>query len=190
MPKNNIEVKVIIDTRERDISYLKDLLDVRIKKDGIKLKESEVKTCKPDGCKLSTGDITIEYRIKDSDEEWIKTKLCIELKKGGDNFSSIYLKANRDRLFREIGRAKEYGLDFYYVILDDMTETSKKIKKIPKFRNKNVNVTYFNNYLKLEDELRNNGFRSPIISGNDLAWTIKRIIKQHIKEHKLQYSKK
>lgn len=187
--KQAIDVKVVIDSREQDTSYVEDLLDSRVGKDGIKFKEIEIKAVKPNNCKTSTGDITIEVKIKDSKMDYIPTKLCIELKKSGDNFSSIYLKSNFDRLAKEIGRAKEYDLDFYFIITDDMTATSKKIKRIPKFRNTNVNNTYFEKYMKLEDELSANGFRSPIISGSDLAWVIKRVIKRHIKEHKLQYVK-
>jgi len=185
--KQDIDVKLIIDSREQDISYIKNVLDKRVGVDGIKIKEYEVKAVKPNNCHTSTGDITIEIKVKDSKMEYIPTKLCIELKKSGDNFSSLYLKTNKDRLFNEIKRANEYDLDFYFIITDDFTETINRIKKIPKFAKGNVENSYFEAYFKLEDELIANNFRSPIISGKDLAWTIRRVIKRFIKENKLQY---
>lgn len=190
MAKNNIDVKIIVDTREQDTSYVKGLVDVRVGKDGIKFKEVEVKCVKPIGSEKSTGDITIEYRIKDSDGEWIKTNLSIELKKASDAFTSLYTKANRERLFKEIDRAKVDNLDFYFIITDDLTNISNIIKKIPKFRNTNVNISYFDYYLKLDEKLRDNGFNAPIISGKDLSWCIKRVIKHHINKNKIQHIKK
>lgn len=185
--KQDIEIKLVYDSRENDTSYLKDILDSRISKDGIKFVKIEKQCVKPDGCYISTGDITIEYRIKDSNSEWIKSKLAIELKKSLDMFSSLYMKANRDRLFDELSRAKEYGLDFYFVASDSLSELTKKIHKVPKFRNSNVENTHFDMMIKLDDKLRECGFNGVITSGSDLAWCIKRIIKHHIKKNKLQY---
>ena len=151
--------------------------------------EIEKQCVKPLGCEegQSTGDLTIEYRIKDSNSEWIKSNLAIELKKSTDAFSSLYMKANRDRLFLELDRGKKYGLDFYFIVTDSLSELTKKIHKIAKFRNSNVENTHFDMMLKLDDKLRECGFNGVIVSGNDLTWCIKRVIKHHIKKNKLQY---
>ena len=187
--KYDVEVKVLIDNKEKDISYIKELIDGKITKDGIKIVETEKQCVKPLGCEegQSTGDLTIEYRIKDSNSEWIKSNLAIELKKSTDAFSSLYMKANRDRLFLELDRGKKYGLDFYFIVTDSLSELTKKIHKIAKFRNSNVENTHFDMMLKLDDKLRECGFNGVIVSGNDLAWCIKRVIKHHIKKNKLQY---
>ena len=65
--KKDILVKYVIDSREKDTSYTKDLVDQRISKDGIKFIEIETKAVKPNGCKVSTGDITIEIKAKDDE---------------------------------------------------------------------------------------------------------------------------
>lgn len=187
--KQDIEVKVLIDNREKDISYIKELIDGRITKDGIKIVEIEKQCVKPLGCedKQSTGDVTIEYRIKGSNSDWIKSNLAIECKRGMDFFSSLYMKANRDRLMMEIQRGYDYKLDFYVVVTDSLSELTKKIHKVPKFRNSNVENTHFDMMIKLDDKLRECGFNGVITSGSDLTWCIKRIIKHHIKKNKLQY---
>ena len=80
--KKDIDVKYVIDTRERDLNYTKDILDKRRGSDGIKFTEIEVKTCKPNGMKVSSGDVTIEYRVAGTEDEWIESKFVLEIKKG------------------------------------------------------------------------------------------------------------
>ena len=185
--KKDIEVTWIIDSREQDIKYTKDLVDSRIGKDGIKFVGIETRAVKPNGCKVSTGDVTIVYREKDSNSEWIETSFCLELKKTTDVFSSLYMANNRDRLFAEIDRAKENELDFYFIVTDDFGSINKAIQKIPKFRNTNAHNTHFENVMKLQEKLHECGFNGILTSGSDLSWLIRRLAKYHIKKNKLQY---
>lgn len=185
--KKDIEVTWIIDSREQDIKYTKDLVDSRISKDGIKFVGIETRAVKPNGCKVSTGDVTIVYREKDSNSEWIETSFCLELKKTTDVFSSLYMANNRDRLFAEIDRAKENELDFYFIVTDDFGSINKAIQKIPKFRNTNAHNTHFENVMKLQEKLHECGFNGILTSGSDLSWLIRRLAKYHIKKNKLQY---
>ena len=185
--KKDIEVTWMIDSREQDIKYTKDLVDSRIGKDGIKFVGIETRAVKPNGCKVSTGDVTIVYREKDSNSEWIETSFCLELKKTTDVFSSLYMANNRDRLFAEIDRAKENELDFYFIVTDDFGSINKAIRKIPKFRNTNAHNTHFENVMKLQEKLHECGFNGILTSGSDLSWLIRRLAKYHIKKNKLQY---
>ena len=186
--KKDILVKYVIDSREKDISYTKDLLDQRISKDGIKFVEIETKAVKPNGCKVSTGDITIEIKAKDDENsEWKETTFCLELKKKNDIFGSLYTADSRNRLFAEIDRCKEYGLELYFICTDDFGDINKIIQKIPKFRNSNVHNTHFENVMKLQEKLLYSGYQGILTSGSDLAWLIRRLAKYYIKKNKLQY---
>lgn len=191
--KHDIEIKIVFDSREKDIDYTKLLLDKRIGSDGVKFVEIERATVKPLDintklpCKTSTGDITFMYREKDSNEEWKLTNFCCELKKNTDMLQSLYLKSSRDRLFAEILRSYEYGLQLYFIATQDLTTLSKSIHKIPKFRLKAVENTHFEQFMELQDKLKECGYNGVIVSGTDLAWVIRRCIKHYIKKNKIQY---
>ena len=191
--KHDIEIKVIYDTKEKDIDYTKLLLDKRIGSDGVKFVEIERATVKPLDintklpCKISTGDITFMYREKDSNEEWKLTNFCCEIKKSNDMFQSLYLKSSRDRLMNEIQRSYDYGLELYFVATEDLTTLSKTIHKIPKFRLTAVENTHFEQFMELQYKLKECGYNGVIVSGTDLAWVIRRCIKHYIKKKKIQY---
>lgn len=191
--KHDIEVKIIYDKKEKDIDYTKLLLDKRIGSDGVKFIEVERETVKPLDvntnlpCKISTGDITFYYREKDTQEEWRLTNFCCEIKKNSDMFQSLYMKANRDRLLLEIQRSYDYGLQLYFVSTEDLTTLSKTIHKIPKFRLTAVENTHFEQFMQLQDKLKECGYNGVIVSGTDLAWVIRRCIKHYIKKNKIQY---
>lgn len=184
--KKDLSINLCVDTREKDTSYVKDVLDERLNKDGTCIKFTEVKTCKPLGCKTSTGDLTIEIKTHNSDEEWTKTNLCIELKKN-DLFSSLYTKASFDKLMREIDRAKEYNLDFVFVSTHSIEDVIKDINKIPRFKNSNAEIIFFENFMKLQEKLRDCGFLYVTTGKNKLAFGIRRLIKRYVHSNKLQY---
>ena len=191
--KKNIAIKIIVDTREQDVSYIKDCLDSRIGKDGIKIESYEIATVKPldvntgEPCKTSTGDITIMYREKDTDNEWKLSNLAVELKKNLDILSSLLNASNRERLQAECLRAKEYGLDFYFITTNSLDDTIKQIAKVPKLRATNCEVTHFEQLCDYNKLLADSGHNPIIVSGKSLAWSIRRVIKRHVKENKLQY---
>ena len=185
--KKDIECIWLIDSREKNTAYVKDLIDSRVSKDGIKFIGHEVVTFKPNGCDISTGDCGFKYREKGTDNEWIETTFCCEIKRGTDAFSSLHLADNRRRIQEELNRAKEYGLDFYFIVTDDFESINKAILKIPKFRNTNTHNTNFENFMKLQEMLLENGFIGSLVSGNDLPWLIRRLAKRHIIKNKLQY---
>ena len=189
--KNQIEVMLVVDNREQDLNYLKTFkIDERVNADGIKIIGYEMETCKPNLCKISTGDITFKWRIKDSNSGWIYSKFCTEIKKSTDMFSSLYTKANRDRLYAEVDRVKEYGLDFYFLSTDDLTTLNTKINKIPKFRKSKISNpthTFFGHLIKFNDYLKSNGYNQIFCCGTDISYTLRRLIKKHIADYKLQY---
>ena len=182
----DIEVLIIVDSREVDLSYVKPLVESEPTKDGIEFVGYRIEAVKPKGCKYSTGDLTILYRKKGT-EEWLETNLAIELKKGLDMFSSIYTKKNRDNLYLEIDRASAYGLDFYFLITDHVADISKKVNNLPLLKGKHAESVYFKELLKLNKKLTQEGFDAVITTGDDLAFCIKRIIKKHIADKKLNY---
>ena len=182
----DVEVLCVIDSRENDLSYIQPLLDSEPTKDGISFVGHRIEAVKPKGSKYSTGDLTILYRKKGT-EEWLESNLSIELKKGLDSFSSIYTAENRDRLYTEIDRASAYGLDFYFLITDHFTDISKKVNNLPLLKGKHAESVYFKELVKLNKKLTQEGFDGIITTGNDLAFCIKRIIKKHIAEKKLNY---
>ena len=180
------DIKVIFDTRERDLSYIGEV-DSRRRKDGTKIIEIERKTCTPLGCKKSTADITFEYRVDSG--EWIKTPFAIEIKKGQDLVSSISSKPKYDRLIREMQRVKEANLDFYFVCDTDIGELVKELKKLENNpRNKirrGTYITFVDKYFKFNNELVAFGCIEGILICGDLWFLIRRLIKKHIKEKKL-----
>ena len=191
--KKELEILLLVDNREQDRSYISGILDSRINKDGIKISEVEYCTVKPLDintglpCKTSTGDISIMFREKGSNSEWIPTNLSLEIKKKLDLFSSLYTKDNRVRLELEIDRAKDYGLDFYFICDNSLADTISQIKKVPKLKMTNCEVTHFDQLINLNRKLNECGFDGLIVSGKELSWTIRRLIKLFIKENKLQY---
>ena len=184
--KFNIDIIIQYDTRERSLEFLKTIkIDKRRNKDGVKIIGLERVTVKPLGCTKSTSDISYKWKFEDEDE-WTQSNLGCEIKKGSDLFSSVYTKATRERLFREIERAKIAKLDFYFLITDNMTELNKKINAIRRF-NENACKISFDNFLKLNEYLRECGFRECLCTGNDLGWVIRRLIKNNIKKTKINY---
>lgn len=189
-----MEVKIQIDTREKITTYTKDLIDLRISKDGIKIVDVEMATVKPLDintnlpCKTSTGDITFLYREKDTNNEWIRASFCIEVKKGLDFFSSLYMSDNKTRLYAELERAKEYGVKMFFVVENSLSDTIKQVQKsVPRLRNTNFDVIHYEQYVELNRKLVELGFDPIITCGNALAWSIRRCIKKYIKDEKLQY---
>ena len=109
--KYNTDVIIQVDTREQSTDYIKQIkIHKRRPKDGIKIIGTEIVTVKPKGVAKSTGDISYKYKFED-EEEWIQSNLNIEIKKKTDAFSSIYTKANYDRLIKEFERGIEAKLD-------------------------------------------------------------------------------
>lgn len=184
--KYDIDVLCVIDSRENDLSYIQPLLDSEPTKDGISFIGYRIEAVKPKGSKYSTGDLTILYR-KNGTEEWLETNLAIELKKGLDVFSSIYTKENRDNLYLEIDRASAYGLDFYFLATYHFTDVSKKVNNLPLLKGKHAESVYFKELIKLNKKLTQEGFDAIITTGDNLAFCIKRIIKKHIADKKLNY---
>jgi len=84
-------------------------------------------------------------------------------------------------------RAKTYGLSFYFVCTNSLGDTIAQIKKVPKLKTTNCEVTHFEQLVKFNRFLQKQGFDGIIISGKELSWTIRRLIKLFIKENKLQY---
>lgn len=189
--KNQIEVIILYDTREQSLDYLKTIqIDKRVGSDGIKIIGVEKEICKPNQCRVSTGDVTFKWRLKDSNEEWKYSNLCIEIKKGLDEFSSLYTKDNRCRLQDEVNRAFEEKMDFYFLITDNLTELNKKILKIPKFKYSKQSLpthTFFNHYMKFNEYLSSKGFREMLCIGEDIGFVIRRLVKDNIIKNKLQY---
>ena len=189
--KKNLPINVCIvqDSREKDTYYIKDMLEQRRGKDGIKFTDVKVEAVKPLGCKTSTGDLTFEFQF-DGEEEWQKTKFVVEIKKSLDLTSSITNKANFDRLCRELERGKEANLDFYFISTSDVETINKELSKVPRFRNTNMDTVGFEKYIDLQNKLTELGFCGVIVSGRQgLAWVLRRLIKIHIKKFKLQQKK-
>ena len=182
----DVEVLLIVDSRENDLSYIQPLIESEPTKDGINFTGYRVEAVKPKGCKYSTGDLTILYR-RTGTEEWLESNLSIEIKKGNDLFSSLYTAEARDRLFAEVLRAEAYGLDFYFVATHNITEISNNVNKLPLLKDKKAEIVFFKNLLALNEKLLECGFVGVLTSGSDLSFTLKRLIKHHISKHKLNY---
>jgi hypothetical protein len=188
MAKKNIIVKLIVDSREQDLSYLdKFEFNKKFGTDKIKIEGYEIRT--PFKCldkdgneiKTSTGDIGIEYSF--DGETWYKTNLSIELKKDSDFSTTLY--SNWKRFSNEIERVKEYGLDFYIVYnqstrqMKECFDKLKHMKRIP-FYAKPEKVIY-DRMIELQDD----GVK--MIYTHEIEEVIKRIIKNYIKKNKIQY---
>jgi len=186
MGRQNIDIIIQIDNKEKDLSYVKGIkYDTRRNKDGQKLLSTEMCTVKPN-TKLGTTDVSFKYCFPDlNPDKWIQSSFGIELKKKGDSFSSVYTKANFDRLKREVDRSIESEVDMYYVVTDDITVSRKRIERIKRFTD-NTSKIYFDNMLKFNEYLMSN--KIPYITcGTDIGWVIRRLIKYHIKKYKLNY---
>lgn len=184
MAKKVIECLLIIDSREQDTYYLKDVLDKddTIGSDKIIIKNSIVECVKPLDCKVSTGDIGLKWRYQ-GEIEWNDTKLAIELKKGLDMATSIMVKDNFNRLCKEVERARESDLDFYFLHTHNFTEIEKELKRLKKFKDSNIEVIYFESLLKFDKILRENGYSTICTGKENLGLAIRRIVKNYIKQY-------
>lgn len=187
--KDRIEYRIVYDTREQSLDYLKYFkADSRVKQDGTKFTELICDTVKPLGCNKSTGDMTYEYSINNS--EFKKSNLCLEIKKKEDLISSLYTKASYDRLVRELDRAYESGLEFHFIYDWDITKVCDHMKEhedcyfgrrlVKKRYRANGYVTWLNNWLKFQKELEKRGFEHHC-SGNNMFYLVKRLIKNNLK---------
>lgn len=189
MAKKNILVKIIIDSREKDLSFIEKQFkfDKKYASDKIMISGYEIHT--PFKCldkngneiKTSTSDCGIEYSLDDG-ITWHKTNLAIELKKDSDMSSTLY--SNWKRFSAELDRAKEYGLDFY-IIYNQSTKSMKehfaKLKvmgRIPYAQN--PEATYYDKLIEVSRQV-------PLIYTHEIHVAIRRLIKNYIKENKLQY---
>lgn len=182
----DIDIRVIVDTREQKIDYIKYIkLDQRRNKDRTKIIEVVQRCCTPSGCSKSTGDITYEYSL-DGGVTWTIAAFSIELKKGNDILSSIYTKANFERLKKEIDRASKSNISFWFLVTDSLYQTRKSIVKLRKL-SKNADIIYFSKLKELNKYLNKSGFDGIITTGRSaetLGWTIRRLIKDNIKKIK------
>jgi len=182
--KYNVDIIIQIDTREKNLDYLSQMpIEKRRRKDGIKIIGKEITAVKPKG-NLSYGDISFKYRLE-GDRNWRQANFCIEIKKGTDQFSTIYMKKNYDRLLKELDKAVDNNTKMYYVVTDDIQSLNRKIMYIRKF-NENTCKTFFTKHLKLLDDLQKRNIKF-IVAGNDLGFVIKRLIKDYVTKNKLQY---
>lgn len=187
--KQNILVKIIVDSREQDLSFLdKFKFDKKYSTEKIKIEGYEINTpfkcLDKDGAeiKVSTGDIGMEFSV-DEGLTWNKTNLSIELKKDSDFTSTLY--SNWKRFSAEIERANEYGLDFYLVYnqstrqMHEHFDKLKSMKRIPYYTNPHKVV--YDRMLELGD------LNITMVYSHEIHEVIKRIVKHHIKKNKLQY---
>lgn len=180
------DIRIIIDTREKDLSYVGEI-DKRRRKDGTKIIEIEQKTCYPKGCKKSTADITFEYRVDRG--EWTKASFGIEIKKRQDMIQSISTVAKYDRLLREAKRAKEADIDFYFICNADIGILVKDLKRLEENpRNKirrGSHITFIKKYVQFNNDLVDLGYKEGIIVCTDLWMIVRRLIKNHIEKEKI-----
>lgn len=187
--KNNILVKIIVDSREQDLSFLdKFKFDKKYSTEKIKIENYEIQT--PFKCvdsngkvlKQSTGDIGIEYSLDDG-LTWNKTNLSIELKKDSDFSSTLY--SSWKRFSKELDRVKEHELDFYIVYnqstskMHEHFDKLKSMKRIPYYATPHKVI--YDRMLEIGDK------NITMIYTHEIHEVIKRIIKHHIKKNKLQY---
>ena len=178
--KRKIEVKIILDSREKTPPKIK--LDKKFGSDKIMICEVEQKCFKALGCKTSTGDLGIEVRFE-GETKWRKTKLSIELKRQSDIVGTLYSSFKRFK--NELIRADENSLDFWILhnwTFDDVQEHIKKLQAMRKMSYKTQPYyTFLNNYLDVAKQY------GVVCCSDNFESTIRRIIKKHIVENKLQY---
>lgn len=187
--KSNILVKLIIDSREKEISWLKRFkFDKKYSSEKIMIEGYEIHT--PFKCldgegnkvKMSTADIGIMFST-DEGETWKETNLAIELKRDSDMSSTIY--SNWDRFCSEVQRSKDYELDFYIVFNQSTKSMLEHFAKLKAMRKISVmskpEKVYYDRYIELCD------MNVKMIYTHDIPEVIKRIVKNYIKKNKLQY---
>ena len=146
--KQNIEVVLIIDSREKDLNFLKKLkFNKEFRSDKVKIMGHEIATVKPLNCKVSTGDITFKYRLEKGGE-WFKSNLSIELKKKGDLYSTLMPKKNEERFYRELQRAKDANLDFCIITDVSFKEIDANIKKLKSMNRISKRVDHLNIFIE------------------------------------------
>lgn len=187
--RGNILVRLLIDSREKDLSFV-DKFKFDKKYSSEKIKIEGYRICYPMKCfdknmnevSISTGDISIEYSL-DEGVTWKKTNLAIELKKGSDFSSTIY--SNWKRFSEEIKRTKEYELDFYLVYNQSTRQMHEHFDKLKSMRkilySASPQKVIYDRMLELGD------LNITMIYTHEIHEVIKRIIKHHIKKNKLQY---
>lgn len=183
--KHNIEVKVIIDSREQITKWLDEFeFDNKYKSDKIMISSYETKCFKADGASISTGDIGIEIRLE-GEKEWKKTKLSIERKLGSDIFGTLFMSENVKRFHKEIDRGEEYGLQMYFLHDWDFIDVDNHIKRLQKLgkvgKKTRPDIVFRDNYINVSKRM------ACICCGGDFSGTIRRIIKNYIQSERLQY---
>lgn len=181
--KKKIDVRIIIDTRERNLDYIKDLkFDKDYGADKIKILDYKIETVKCLSTPTSTGDITIQYRFE-GETTWKKTKLSIERKFDSDIFSTLY--SSYKRFTNELNRADKYDLDFYIVhnwSFNDIKAHILRLQKMNKMSYKTQPYYVFlDRYLEISNKV------AVVQCDDDFALVVRRIIKKFIKDKKLQY---
>ncbi|MGL5962631.1 MAG: hypothetical protein ACRCZ0_11880 [Cetobacterium sp.] len=187
--KQQVLVKLVVDSREQDNSWLdKFKFDKKFSTEKIKIDSYEVKT--PFKCndfdgkaiKTSTGDVGYEYSF-DNGETWNKSNLSIELKKDEDFSSTLF--SSYTRFSKEIERTKEYGLDFYIVYNQSTRQMKEHFDKLKSMRR----VSYYSNPEKVvyDRMIELSDLNIPLLYTHEIHELVKRLIKHHIKKYKIQY---
>lgn len=188
--KNNILIKIVVDSREKNNTWIEDDFKFDKKYGSDKIKIEGYMTAYPMKCLdengieigTSTGDISIIYSLDDG-ETWYKTNLSIELKKGTDFMSTLY--SDYKRFKEEIKRAKEYGLDFYLVYNQSTRQMITDFNKLKYRKRISYNMKPEKVIYDRMIELVDNGVK--LIYSHQIDEVIRRIIKCYIKKNKLQY---
>ena len=108
-PKPEIILRLVVDTREQKLEYIKSALTSRHDKENIVLKDYVFKG-------LKTEDISFEWSL--DRENWHETSFAIEIKKGMDLFQTLW--SHKARFKEELERAKELE---EFTIVHDYTYT-------------------------------------------------------------------
>lgn len=183
--KRNLEVKIQIDSRERDLKWITDFeFDTKFKSDKIMISSYEQECFKAESAEVSTGDVGILIRFE-GEKMWRKTTLSVEIKRGADLFGTLFMAENVHRFHREIDRSEEYGLTMYFLHDWDFIDVDKHIKKLQRSGKVGVktrpDIVFRDNYIDVSRRL------PCICCGGDFAGTIRRIIKNFIKNERLNY---
>lgn len=189
--KQEIYIKILVDSREKDLSWLdkfkfdKKISNEKIQIIGYELREP-FKALSNQGKKIptSTGDVGISYSF--DQDTWYDTTLSIELKKGEDFTTTLY--SNWTRFKKEIERAKEYGLDFYLVYNQSTSKMYEHFDKLKTLRRIPYSVQAHKVVYDRMLELMDNNI--PLFYTHEIHEVVKRIIKHYVKKHKLQYPTK
>jgi hypothetical protein len=189
--KSNIRIKIICDSREKQLDWIEKhfKFDKKYLSDKMMIEGYEIHT--PFKCldkngekiKTSTGDCGIIYSI-DEGETWNDANLAIELKRDSDMNSTLY--SSWKRFSSELDRAEEHGLDFYIVYNQSTREmldhfAKLKVMKRIKFYEKPESTYY--------DRLIDIAKRVPVIYTHEIHVVVRRIIKNYVKQQRLQYER-